>query len=271
MRQFLFISITSLILFSCSEEKTEYPFDQSPYVEFEDLVFYDAQTDTLELSFIVWDREGDVGFRNEDIAHPYHLYDVVLDKDDNFISHESIYNPPFRTVPGFYAVDPDDFRYKLFVQNEFSEELQLDKYPSLSCEDYAITNEYGDPLFLGWINDHYYNLEVSFLDSDNHEIDFREIFGAEEPYDLCGIGEFDARLFDYSHVNFFNSVEHMPFRIKRRDKYSVIITYLIQTNALKIALLKNIFKVDFFIKDRELNQSNTASSGLVTLEEITAQ
>ncbi|MEM7299025.1 MAG: hypothetical protein AAF391_12255, partial [Bacteroidota bacterium] len=83
MRILISLCILS-ILISCGKDEEEYPFDQSPYVEFDELVFRDTDTqDALELSFIVWDEEGDIGLTedSEDFNDPYHYYDVIIDHE----------------------------------------------------------------------------------------------------------------------------------------------------------------------------------------------
>jgi len=273
VKKLLFIFTIPILLFSCDKEEKEYPFDQSPYVEFEDLVFHDGQSASiLELSFIVWDKEGDVGFRDQDIGYPFHYYDVIVDSKDDPVKFRNSIEPPFYSLPMDIVFDNEVGKYvgKYDFQNKsfYSEEIVRDG--EFSCEENIILrdNYYNpyDTLF-GYENEYFFNLNVDFYKEEGNELDFKEIFNSND----CNLGNFNAKLFDISGISHFSPLDGNPFKIERRDRYSWKITYNMQSNVLKVIFLDKPFELRFSINDQALNESNIASSGLVTLEEITAE
>ena len=101
MKYFLLLTTVILLLASCSED-SEYPFEQSPYVEFEDLAFIDSEqiVDTLKLSFTVWDSDGDLGLEDvRNLNHPYHEYNVITDSQGEPVRLRNEVIPPFYSSP----------------------------------------------------------------------------------------------------------------------------------------------------------------------------
>ena len=275
MKNPLLALILVFTLFACSKEEEEYPFDQSPYVEFDELVFYDDDIgqDTLELSFIVWDREGDIGFRDLDVGFPYNQFNVIVDSNNELVTISNDLEPPYYQLPMDILLDSKTWEYNYFI---FSEPRSLfsntDERSGLySCEEYIIRYDpmtnFSDPIdtLYGQLNNYYKNLNVDFLKTNGRKFDFQEAFNSQS----CSLGDFDAKLFDISDVGFFNPVYVDVFDVERRGEYSWKISYYMRSQAWKLAFSNEPLEIQFSITDRELNESNTASSGLVTLEEIT--
>ncbi|MEQ9008267.1 MAG: hypothetical protein RLP12_10315, partial [Ekhidna sp.] len=192
-----------------------------------------------------------------------------VDVNENLIDRDSPFNPPFSIIPAFYGQHPEDHHYTLILEVDHARELDLDGYPDYSCENYAITDDYGNPTFLGWKNENYHNILMGFLNNEGIEIDFYKMFGID-PNTNCAVG-FDGRMFDISGTNLLNPIENEIFYVRRRDKYSWRIIYKMRSSIWKLFFQNEKREFTIKVKDRELNESNTASSGLVTLEEITAQ
>lgn len=276
MRQVFLISAISALLFSCSKEEEEYPFDQSPYIEFEDLTYFDnvQGVDTLIISFIVWDREGDVGLDANEVEYPFHYYEVVVNEDNDLVTISNSIEPPYYIVPLNILFDGNTGKsvYVYYPEKKtfFSDsDKRLNYY---SCDEnfiiYEDINNEDNPLdtLYAFKNKYFYNLHLNLLDDNGAKLNFQEIFDTNN----CNTGNFNARIFDISTVPLFERVKVGFIEVEKRDKFSWKVTYKIVSIALKMAL-PNQFQISFEIIDRELSESNIASSGLTTLDEITVE
>lgn len=265
MRRLIIIGIVGILVSCGKDDEPVYPFEQSPYVEFDQLVFHDSDTqDTLELSFIVWDEEGDIGLTNEseDLSHPYHLYDAIIDEDDVPVTITGIFNTPFYKVPTFPLIIDGETAYVYFPDQRtlFSE---IDNRPPYSCDSYEILEaELSSDTFYLERNKFFYNLHVDFVNNSGESLDFNEIFNTQQ----CDLGNFNARL-----IPLGESTSGRVFTVERLNKFSWRVRYWMLSTGWKLVFLDNQFEVQFEVNDRELNESNAASSGLVTINEITEQ
>ena len=260
VKKSLLILLFSLIIVSCNDDAEEYPFEQSPYVEFDDLVFRDTdQLDTLELSFILWDRERDIGFTSslEDQNRPFHYAEIIIDDNDQPVKISGDYTPPFFKTPIFFS-----FSEPAYFTDQKIPFSETDNRGAYTCANYEIIEL--DTFFIER-NKYYYNVHVDFIDDEGDEIDFELLFSVDD----CSVGNFNLRLNPLEEIDFFETFDAGTFRIERRGRYSWGITYKMTSAAFKLALQGERFGIELLVNDRELNESNTISSGLVTLEEIT--
>jgi len=251
-----------LILLSCGDDEEEYPFSQSPFVEFENLVFHDSNSqDTIELTFIIWDEEGDIGLDNAvDVQAPYHQYDAIIDENNDPVTISGTFELPFYNVPTFFQNINGEI-VNVFFPSEKSLFSEMDNRPSYSCANYQIIEtEFQPDTFYIIRNKYFHNLHVDFLDREGISIDFNEIFNNPD----CNIGDFNARLYPIGNT----PVGDQTFSVVKLNRFAWRVSYRMMSQSWRPAFQEDPFEVQFQVNDRELNESNIVGSGLVTLEEI---
>lgn len=264
------------VFFSCSSADEEYPFDQSPYIEIENLEFHDTPTsDTMKLTFILWDKEGDIGFRDSDFGFPYHLYNSIVDQNNELVTINNELAPPYYQVPTDIALDRESGQYGYYfdLMNKSPISDQIGWTSDFSCdrhfiryEDTSIGSSPIDTL-LGQENEFVWNLRLSILDENGTELDFNKIFANPS----CDLGKFHARIFDLSGVPSIYPVDFSVFKVQRINDFAWRIQYNMLSQVWRLALLEGRFEFTLDVNDRALNKSNLESTGLFTLEEITEQ
>lgn len=269
VRKLLCLSIFSFLLFACGSEDEEYPFDQSPYIEFEEILYLSRDeiaeigvasgSGALELSFLIYDLEGDIG---SSIEEGDHFINLIVDDNGLPVTLNGDHPEPYCYLP----IDHTSYQE---VRAEYqSSECETDRIinsrPPFSCSDYLIKE---DTFYIENIES-FYNLQFDFFNAESRRIDISEFLLSNE----CSLQRFYGRMpvlkdYDGSVGAFLGGV----FDISKRDKFSWNLKYYIFHDDFGSIFKEKKWRLDFWIFDRALNKSNIASSGLVTLEEITAQ
>ena len=236
-KEYFILPLLIILLVSCYREP-EIP--DEPYIEYRSLYYSEADNngdviegpqpvDSLTLKFYFEDGDGDIGFYPEETFFPYNPYFGVIDANDDSVTISSDSEPPF------YLVAPGHTQKYLY-----SEE---DTRPPFNCQDYLI--EGNDTLFI-LANEYHFNLHLFFYRKINgvyQEIDIAEEFG-----NSCGLN-YNGRIpvFDSEYEENKNSI-------------TGTISYSIQSPGIKQLLKNDTFKIDFYIYDYALNQSNRVST-----------
>lgn len=244
------------------------PFPLTPQVQFNDMEFVEiienGNPDSLILHFDFQDGDGDLGIEgNEDFA-PFHDFDLILDNDQNFVTigQENLELPLFRFTPGlgitgqFSATDNrpsfDCSSYDtLYIKNDRSEVFP----PGTPFEQIDLTEFYRDTVYIAR-NPFKNNIEVRFFrkrGADNYEeIDWRYL---TSPFG-CGIS-FDGRfpILDPESASNSSSLEGT-------------IRYAMVSTGFRTVLRKDTFNIQFRVFDRNLNESNMAETGDITLDQL---
>ncbi len=244
-------SLFILILLSSCFEKDVYP--DVPKIEFEDVIFYDGDVDSLVLSFEFEDGDGNIGLDGSE--PPFHIFDGITDSTGQFIL---IGTPTDSLISPFFAI-PIEAR-------ETVDDIQYFQYPELArffaaedlrqpynCEDYFIIDT--DTLYVDR-NEFNKNIYIVFekrikvdCDPNIDEDCFEKI---ELPRPDCDAPDFNARI---------------PFFETGAQKGTI--KYNIQSQSLRLTFSDDILRIKFWIYDRALNQSNIAYTKEFTLAEIT--
>lgn len=274
MKDLIFIFITSLLLLACKKDE-EYPFEQSPYIEFQELSYSEDEesfSKILELQFIVWDKEGDIGFKDYEVGYPYHLYNIIIDSNNEPVRFSNEIEPPFYIAPMNLIFDGSTSRYvgQFDLKNKTLYSGEIIRDEEFSCDKQILLNDqFGSPYdtLFGQENEFFSNLDITIYDEEGNEFDFRSYFNSSS----CTIGNFDGRLLDISGIDIFSPLEGNPFSVARRDEYSWFVKYEMNSSVWSLVFLDEQRELQFQINDQGLNQSNIETTGLVTLEEITKE
>ncbi|WP_420578032.1 hypothetical protein [Ekhidna sp.] len=273
LKSIWFISV--LALTGCFEKDV---FPDTPSITFEDVVFYDKELDqdSLVVTFTFKDGNGNIGLDPDtDIGPPFHFADAVLDGDTSLLLDTSAYNPPYITapisfLPRLVTLRDGPNQTRSVIVNEFQIVGNFKRIGendprdgASECDNYLDftffspkeigpdLDELSSETFRGFIlpNDTYYNFIIKFYEQlpngDEQLIDF------EQKLNAC-TDPFNARIpvFD-------------------PDGNEGVISYGMKSNAFRIVLGLNPIKLEFYIIDQDLNQSNTVSTGYFFLEDVT--
>ncbi|MEO9483403.1 MAG: hypothetical protein ABJG47_08165 [Ekhidna sp.] len=246
----------STLFVSCSEEEKRYPFEQSPYAEFDDLEFHDSSSlDTLLLTFTIWDIEGDIGSDLNEVNE----FELILDELGRPVTISGDQQPSCYLPITSRKLQDIDVNYEA---DGCRVDFTIPERPPFSCDEYQIIKD--DTLFIRRIKG-YYDLLIDFKNVNNENYNFQEIFNSSD----CNLGNFNARLIDFANVDVFRPIEVNPYKIKKLSKFSYQVSYMMLSSGWKPAIGQNQFELEFQVIDQTLNESNVATSGLVTLEKIT--
>ncbi len=243
MKQIIALIIFSF-LFSCIEDTNV---SKIPSISFESLEFKKSDNnfnqDSLILNINFIDGDGNLGLSNDENNYPYHPFNAIIDQEFNWVTLGST-----SVSPPLYVYEPDGSYY--LYSNE-------DNRPSFNCENYIIdTVNYTSKLDTFYIqkNENNKNIFVEFYKKENDDfklIDWKRIFDQEYG---CGI-DFDSR---FPPLNVSNSSQLLSGKLR----------YGMVSYGFEMILKNDLFKLKIYIKDRDLNMSNTIETPEVTLEEI---
>ena len=226
-------------------------FPDEPEITFNNIKFKtgDDLGDSLILSIDFQDGDGDIGLRGSEVSFPYHPFDVIVDSrgDTVTFSGTNAQAPYFRRNPlgqqELYTDDPDTLNTSYNCQ-EF--ELVLDPLTGLTRDTMRIVK-----------NPNNLNIYVEFYREEaNGEFEFFD-WTAVASSTRCG-EDFNGRfpIFDER-----NLVDGNPL--------AGTIDYSMVSVGFNFAMRNNNFRIDVRILDRDLNVSNTVSSQVFRLSDIT--
>lgn len=255
-KSLLFVVMLAALLGSCFEPP-EYPV--VPNIAFNNVKFVDVDgtQDSLILTFDFQDGDGDIGMDNNDprfFGPPYHSFNLILDNDGNVveIGDTSIAFP-------IYSYESVIIDNQLRIVDRVGEYATSDfAFPTYNCRDYIfISDTQADSLdpdktdtVLIQQNIYSNNIILDFYRKRNGQYEnITKEFSVAQPQ--CP-ETFDARFPVFDPGNIGRSLEGS-------------ISYALLSSGFKSVFLNDSIKIEFYIFDQALNQSNVISTPDFTL------
>ena len=230
-------------------------FSNVPAISFSHLecIEVPSSPDSLILSFSFMDGDGDIGLGTETrfTFPPYHEINVVFDSEDSLVVYDDDrVIPPLFSGPSFNSL------------SLYSESSEL---PPYSCKDYFILDPglksileenigarvRSDTILIEQ-NEFNRNIYVTIYRKRNgNYTSVNDEFGAASCTDT-----FNARIPIFDRDNLGRSL-------------SGTISYAMLSQGFQLVFLNDTIKMDFYIYDQALNQSNIATTGDFVLSDIT--
>ncbi len=226
------VFLISLALMTSCLEPDE--ISEIPKIKFKRLEFVDVDNgaDSLKLTFDFEDGDGDIGLQDDETYSPYHPFFYIIYYDSAIANYENVTLSDTVSKPPFYAVDERGYGYL------FSE---TDNRPAFNCYDYYFEKDLPDTFYV-FRNEYHSNMYLKFFKKRNgsyYETSIAQEFG----------------ITDCNEV-----VENLRIPIFDYDKFGEPtvgnITYTYLSNGIVPFLASDTFKLQFYIYDRQLNQSN---------------
>ncbi len=222
-----------------------------PFIEFDNIRFVDLDDsqDSLILTFKFQDGDGDIGIDNNDVFPPYHSFNYAIDADGQFVElGDTSIAYPVILVDRF-----GEFRWGTFATEEF-------EFPPFNCKNYTFEEDiFADSLdpdqtdtVLIQQNIYSNNIIVDFY---RKRLGVYENITAEFSAAQPNCPEtFDSRFPIFDRSNIGRSLEGK-------------ISYAMLSSGFKSVLTANdTIRIEFYIFDQALNQSNVAFTEDFTLQ-----
>jgi hypothetical protein len=262
----IFFCLFTLIFFfyACSENEIN-PLDYSsvPQIEFVNYEIKEIEGfyfDSLIVSIKISDREMDVGSASYVNDKPRHLFEYIIDSEDNLVTYNAK-----KVVPPLYRLIPIDFNDEIdtvFFSN--STDVIPKKY---SCFDFEILHKtlaindslvmVTDTLFIRR-NEDYFNffLKIDTLDSNSGYFD--SYYDCRPPW--------SGRSPIMEAGNYGKTLKYpgSPFAYQRLNDHETILTYGI-LSGFRLLYRGQTIKISCYIKDNALNKSNEIQSEYIKM------
>ncbi|NQZ78010.1 MAG: hypothetical protein HRT61_18190 [Ekhidna sp.] len=274
-KKILFVLFSLMLISSCFEKEV---FPNEPTIAFEDINF-DESEEAFNLSISFEDGDANIGIDEiNDLLPPYHFASLIFDADTMLVSDTSEFNPPYIAAPISFLPRDIILRNGSSGQPRIIEVFEFqrvgsyfsigDSDPTIGasiCEDYQsfqffFAQEYApgfDSLSSVSVdalidpNENYYNAFVEFYE--------------QLPNGSVVLVDFNEEL--PGCANTVNLNGRIPFFAENAEKGEI--TWAITSRLFRIILGQNPIQLKFSIQDRELNRSNTDSTGFFFLEDVT--
>ena len=194
------LSFLIFITISCNNDSD---ISNIPSISYDNLVFKKSQNnltqDSLILTINFIDGNGDLGLSNEEINHPYHPFNAIIDENFNWVTYGND-----DITPPLYVYEPNGLL--TFYSND-------DNRPSFNCENYiidTITSSTELDTFYIDKNENNKNIYVEFYKKTGNQweiIDWKRIFDEEFG---CGI-DFNSR---FPPLNIGNSSQLLSGKLR---------------------------------------------------------
>lgn len=229
-----------------------------PRISYNRMEFYPQggnASDSLILYINFEDGDGDIGLRSTDDQYPYQPYNFIIDADRKLVT----YGGKNFKLP-FYSIPLDRNGRPARNETFFSD---TDTRGPFNCQQYEIielcnNNDCSttrvDTVFIEK-NINNKNIYVDFYRKVNGQYRFLDWTNAFRT-DGCGV-DFHARFPIFDNDNLGKSL-------------TGTLRYAMLSEGFGIILKKDTFKVQVYIKDRALHDSNVVESPDLTLDNITA-
>ncbi len=213
-------------------------FPDTPSIAFESISFVevDGNLDSLILTFTFEDGDGDIGLSPEDLAPPFHSFDLVIDSRDSIITISDD-----NVVPPLYVIDP--FSNRRFFSD-------TDNRPPFNCDEWFINSATEDTIYIQ-PNEFNKNIYIDIFRKRNGNY---ILLDNDLSAGLC-TQTFDARIPIFDEANVGRAL-------------SGSISYAMLSQGFIPLFRLDTIKIDFFIYDQALNQSNLASTPDFVLPDI---
>lgn len=221
------LSLLVVALFAC-EETAELPAE--PAVSFKSFKFLesDKKLEAVRLTFDLQDGDGDMGLKPDQNFVPFHEFDLILDSDNRLVKNSNTVNAPF------YRLQPNGER---FFFSEGKERPDYNEFDYLLMDSASDGRVLADTVMVHR-NPFHYNIYLSIL--KKNKAGFQSVVQSEAGTGRLPIyGRFDV---DLPVKKQGPLVSEVSFDVIGDHFYS-----LNPTDTLKI---------QFYIFDRKLNQSN---------------
>ncbi len=228
-----------LVSVACDENLDLPP---EPAVAFESLVWQQGEggADSLLLTFAFADGDGNLGLSDEEIDAPYHPFDLIVDDRDELVTISSDVRPPL------YTLNPEGARI-LYAEEDVRSPFNVIDYLLVDSTNAEMTNAASDTLFIHR-NIFHHNLHLRC---------FRKVEGRYTPF--TEIGDVEGLV-----TGRFSQVET---ELKEPPPVGKIQFTFPAHNFLRL-IRADTLKLQFYIFDRELNQSNLATSPDLTAVDV---
>ncbi len=205
-----------------------------PAVAFESLVWQQGEggADSLVLTFAFADGDGNLGLADDEIDAPYHPFDLIVDDRDELVTISSDVSPPL------YTLNPEGSRL-LYAEEDVRSPFNAIDYLLVDSTGAEMANAASDTLFIHR-NIFHHNLYLRC---------FRKIDGRYVPF--AEIGDMEGLV-----TGRFSQVET---ELKEPPPVGKIQFTFAAHNFLRV-IRADTLKLQFYIFDRDLNQSNLATS-----------
>lgn len=245
-RFILLFSLTST--WGCGEV-LHYPHEEPLLLMFEELEFrpMDSGFDSLHLTMRI-SHEFEIGLAHDGFVPPFHPFNVIIDAEDSLVNLSGDAKPPL------FEVDPFGNRTLFRASSQI---------PPFNCTDYTVLPP-SDTIHIS-LNLYRHNLHVAIVDASGAPVD-ANLVHTNCPLDLGG------RIPPLCGKRFFAPADftpRQPFTIRALSRYDLRVRYSMVSANIEEVLNRGPFQLEFFVIDKELNVSQPARTGIVTLDEIT--
>lgn len=219
--------IGSLLLFSC-EETVEVPIE--PAVSFKALsvMEFEETPEFFQLQFHLTDGDGDIGLQPDHDFVPFHEFDLILDVNNQLVRKSNVVTPPF------FRLRPNGERFF------FSEE---DERPGFSEFNYMLMDSVtsGEQLsdtVLIHRNVFHHNIYISILKKVGDDF----VYSAQSDFDTSR-PPISGRFM-------------VPEASGKEEPVISEVSYEMSIERFSAFRAQDTLKLEFYIFDRKLNQSN---------------